>query len=366
MFATLSKRSGAIHAIHALDSVTAPIVQRVFCLYVQDHLGTTAIAHMLRAEGVPAPSAGWSHQVVHRILTNPTYLGRVRWREHVFDSTHEPLIDQDTFDQAQAILTERGTDISQRRGNPSDFLLSGLVRCGKCGHAYIGMTANGKGGKYHYYSCTGRKRYGSKTCENDRLPSQRLEDAIFAQLADVYRDGALITEAINQAREEAERQRPESDQRLRSIRAEITRSEQALERYYQAFEQGSLAAERCQERTARLDARLEELRTQEDELALQGPQDAAPMPTLAELADVAGELERVIATAPAQQTKALLRILIAGLRINGKDDIRPTYRITIPDRDAPLLARVRPTSGKVETPGIEPGSAIACKWLLRA
>jgi site-specific DNA recombinase len=98
------------------------------------------------------PSAGWSHQVVHRILTNPTYLGRIRWREHIFDSTHKPLIDR-----AQAILGQRGTDMTQRRGNPSDFVLSGLLRCGKCGHAYIGMAANGKGGKYLYYSCTGRK-----------------------------------------------------------------------------------------------------------------------------------------------------------------------------------------------------------------
>lgn len=304
---------------------------------------------MLRAEGVFAPSAGWSHQVVHRILTNPTYLGRVRWREQVFDSTHEPLIDQDTFDQAQAILAERSTDISQRRGNPSDFLLSGLVRCGKCGHAYIGMTANGKGGKYHYYSCTGRKKYGSKTCQNDRLPSQRLEDAVFAQLAEIYRGGTLITDAISEAREDAERHRPDNEQRLSSVRAEITRSEQALERYYQAFEQGSLTAEHCRARTARLDARIEELRTQETELSLQPTQDDAPMPTQAELVAVADQLERVMATAPPQQAKALLRILIAELCVNGKADIRPTYRVTIPDEDALLLAGVRPTFGVERT-----------------
>jgi site-specific DNA recombinase len=221
------------------------------------------------------------------------------------------------------------------------------------------MAANGKGGKYHYYSCTGRKKYGSKTCENDRLPSQCLEDAVFAQLAEIYRDGALVTQAISQAREDAERHRPDDEQRLSSIRAEIARSEQALERYYQAFEQGNLAAERCQARTARLDARLEELRTQEAELAAQEPQEAKAMPTQAELGAVADQLERVIATAPATQAKALLRILITELRVNGKDDIRPTYRVTIPDGDAPLLAGVRPPSGKVETAGVEPASAVA-------
>jgi hypothetical protein len=45
---------------------------------------------------------------VHRVLTNPTYLGRIRWRDQDVLSTHEPLIEQSTFDQARAILTERG------------------------------------------------------------------------------------------------------------------------------------------------------------------------------------------------------------------------------------------------------------------
>jgi site-specific DNA recombinase len=246
--------------------------------------------------------------------------------------------------------------MAQRRSNPSDFLLSGLICCGKCGHAYIGMAAHGKGGKYHYYSCTGRKKYGTKTCQNDRLPSQCLEDAVFAQLAEIYRDGALITEAINQAREDAERHRPDDEQRLHmsSIRAEIARSEQALERYYQAFEQGNLAAERCQARTARLDARLEELRTQEAELAVQEPQEADAMPTQAELGAVADQLERVVATAPATQIKALLRLLIAELRVNGRHDIQPTYRIIAPDRTH--TAGVRPPSGKVGRAGIEPAT----------
>jgi site-specific DNA recombinase len=110
-------------------------VRRIYQLYIADRLGTIAIAHQLRAEHAPAPSAGWGHPAVHRVLTNPTYLGRIRWRDQDFLSTHEPLIEQSTFDQAQAILTERGEDASRRRGNRSDFLLSGVVRCGHCGRA---------------------------------------------------------------------------------------------------------------------------------------------------------------------------------------------------------------------------------------
>jgi hypothetical protein len=66
----------------------------------------------------------------------------------------------------------------------------------------------------------------------------------------------------------------------------------------------------------------------------------------------------VIAQGEPEQAKALLRLLIAELRVNSKTDIQPTYRVVTPG--------VCATSGKVETAGIEPASAVAYEWLLRA
>lgn len=70
-----------------------------------------------------------------------------------------------------------------------------------------------------------------------------------------------------------------------------------------------------------------------------------PRSTAAELATVAQEVERVIANAEPQQAKALLRILIAELRVNGRHDIQPTYRVITPDHAT--TAGVYATSGKV-------------------
>ncbi len=223
------------------DPVKAPVVQRIFQLYTRERFGTIAIAKQLRAEKAPAPSAGWGHPAVHFILTNPTYTGKIRWRDKTFDAQHEPIVDELTFARAQAILRERGEDLSRRRGNASDFLLSGLVRCGRCGRAYIGMSARGNGGTYHYYACTGRQKYGPKACRGERLPQHKLEHAVLQQLAGIYRDGTLIQQAIAKAEAKAKRQRPALEQRLASIGAEIARAEQAIERYYEAFEQGTLS-----------------------------------------------------------------------------------------------------------------------------
>jgi hypothetical protein len=50
-------------------------------------------------------------------------------------------------------------------------------------------------------------------------------------------------------------------------------------------------------------------------------------------------LELVIATAPPQQAKVLLRILITELRLQTARQISgPNYRVTIPDGTPPFLA----------------------------
>ncbi|HMH48470.1 MAG TPA: hypothetical protein VK538_12250 [Solirubrobacteraceae bacterium] len=89
--------------------------------------------------------------------------------------------------------------------------------------------------------------------------------------------------------------------------------------------------------------RLDDLGAQQAET----DDDGSRAPTADDLAAVAGQLETLIADGQPEQIKALLRLLIAELRVNGKADIRPTYRVLTPDRFP--TAGVCATSGKVET-----------------
>jgi hypothetical protein len=76
---------------------------------------------------------------------------------------------------------------------------------------------------------------------------------------------------------------------------------------------------------------------------------ARTRPTPADLTAVADQLEHVLAEGEPQNAKALLRLLIQELRVDGRAQIQPTYRLVTP--------AVCATSEKVEHAGIEPATS---------
>lgn len=272
-----------------------------------------------------------------------------RWREQTFPGIHEPLIDQDTFDTAQALLKERGEDLAIRAASRADFLLTGFVRCGRCRRAYVGMSAKGNGGTYHYYACSGRQKLGRRCCDGERLPKDKLEAATLQQLTGLYRDGSMIRHAIEQAAASDETDRAALTEKCASLAKEINRAERAIERYQDAFENGDLNPARFKERLSALDARLDALQGQDQALALELAAETPKTPDTAALQAVADQLEHVIAHGQPEQAKALLAILIADLRINSRAEVLPTYRV-----GAPVVCA--PTS-TVELAGLEPATS---------
>jgi hypothetical protein len=51
-----------------------------------------------------------------------------------------------TFEAARRILAERGESQALGRAHPTEYLLSGVIRCGRCGSAYVGTSARGRKG----------------------------------------------------------------------------------------------------------------------------------------------------------------------------------------------------------------------------
>jgi hypothetical protein len=78
-------------------------------------------------------------------------------------------------------------------------------------------------------------------------------------------------------------------------------------------------------------------------------QTGTQAPTAADLAMIADDLECLLAAGEPQKAKALIRELIAELRVDSKTEIQPTYYLNT----TPVCA----TSEKVDPAGIEPATS---------
>ena len=127
------------------DPARVDIVRRIFRMYAEDRMGAESIAQVLNAEGHRSKNGvPFARPNVIWILRNPAYVGRVVFRGKVHPGRHEAIIDEQAFDAVQAIIAERADSQALKRGHPSDYMLSGVLRCGRCRKAYVGTAAHGR------------------------------------------------------------------------------------------------------------------------------------------------------------------------------------------------------------------------------
>jgi hypothetical protein len=136
---------------------------------------------------------------------------------------------------------------------------------------------------------------------------------------------------------------------------DVTRRSQPAAPQAGAPSQPHPTPDRHQGRAAQVRAgtRLDDLGAQQAELA-ENDSDGSRAPTADDLAAVAGRLETLIADGQPEQTKALLRLLIAELRVNSKADIQPTYRVLTPDRFLTAGFAQRPKKWAVQESNLQP------------
>jgi site-specific DNA recombinase len=173
------------------------VVRRIFSMYAEGQMGAEAIARVLNSEGHRTKNGTpFCARIVLAMLNNPIYSGKVEFQGTMHPGLHKPIVDHAIIESVQRILEERGESQALKRGHPSDYVLSGVIRCGRCRRAYIETSARGRSGLYHYYVCSTRYRYGAEFCSGDRLPKNDLEAAVIEQMQDVYRNTSLIDEAM--------------------------------------------------------------------------------------------------------------------------------------------------------------------------
>jgi len=306
----------------------AAVVPVIFELCTNGQLGSRAIAMSLNARGQRTRTGRlWSHKAVLQILRNHVYAGEVRFRGLTHPATHDPLIDKDTFEACQAILDARGEDHSHRRSYATDYLLAGLVHCEHCGKRFIGTSAHGKLYRYRYYTCFSRHRYGRVACQADRLPAERLDQAVVDSLLGTLANTNLIEQALREAEAQIGQLRPRLDEELASVDARIKKTAETIERYLVAFESRTMPESVCAPRLESLDGQMRDLRMRRSEIVQASDSNPQPKIALGELQDLRDAVQAALESGSVPQQKAFLKALVAEVRVDNRGAIHPVFRI---------------------------------------
>lgn len=247
------------------DEETAPVVQRIFALFLGG-MSRTGIAGVLNREQIPSPAACkkmtdrnrqftglWNAEAIRRILSHPVYQGdmaqqftrTVSYKVHerrrvdpgewiVVRGTHAPLVSREQFSLAQRMQRVRS-------GGPGrhPHLLTGIAFCADCGSPLYAK----KRGNYWYLNCYGY--YRDPTLRRCTSHSIR-EDVVLAVVLGALRElaqGRVDPDALARRKAEAQQGRASAGARRRKLELQLEKARRTRLAAYRDKAGGTLREE---------------------------------------------------------------------------------------------------------------------------
>ena len=354
-----------------LDPQTAPFVKEIFEMSRRG-LGLKEIAGDLNERGITIHGRRWYKRRLHYLLTNEAYTGTSIWGRTAKDGqTPDPvrveqawpaIVSRELFEAVGRGLRERSPKVRHPRNVGSKFLLSGLLRCARCGKAFVGQGA--KGGRFAYYVCNTLHREGSGGCEAPYLSAPKLEDLVTEKvLTRILNEGTII-ELVQMVAEEIDALAAELNTQLQSVETELGDVRRRLAKLYDALENSDLTYQDLSPRIHSLRGQEDQLAAAHEDAARQLEQRRAELPTAPEIHRYVSDFREFLQTGSIPERKALIRNFVKGIRI-APDQVGMTYTIPMPSDGAMIdsesvLGIVQPsppTRTDLRTPLSNPTSA---------
>jgi site-specific DNA recombinase len=154
----------------------------------------------------------------------------------------------------------------------------------------------------------------------------------------------------------AERQQQIRDE-LAATETDLTKAEEAIERYLLAFENGSMPEATCSQRVQALAEKAAELREHRADLNAEADMTDTG-PTQQDIEAIRTRITKTVNHGDAAAQKDLLAALVHDIQATGRDNIRPVFKIpstaTATEPKPPARAKVRKLYGSVPPGGFEP------------
>ena len=238
----------------------AEIVRRIFTMYLFDDYSLSQIERTLNAANIPTKKGKkWSVVTVKLVLTNPNYIGKVRYstkdesRYFEADGKHEPLVEESTFFEVQDKLSKM-KHITRTKRPKSDGYFCGILRCAACGGKYTIKRSYYEAGKPKNpgYRCV-NSMHGK--CADKRMISHKKVAAAFENyIANVENFTEIENVDLTDNRNHADQ-----NKELNSIIAEIEQIQRKASEVMDLFMAHKIDFDTYQQMVKRGNGRREEL-----------------------------------------------------------------------------------------------------------
>jgi DNA invertase Pin-like site-specific DNA recombinase len=193
----------------------AEAVRLAYELATRCNMGFRSMAQELNRQGYRTKQGKlFSSQTVKVVLSNPAMIGhQVFWgkaKEPIINvGAYPAILSTEEWDKLQTLFEVRRGGRHRSTAATSNYLLTGILRCGNCGGAMQGYS---KGKDYKYYRCSWYAKARDFCAEARSHRQKSLEDAVLEHLSQ-YSDPEMVMELL-------EAQGQETDNR---DEAELTR-----------------------------------------------------------------------------------------------------------------------------------------------
>ncbi len=244
----------------------ADLVLEIFETYANRNKGLRLIAEELNERGLrTALGNKWSHVSVRDVLDNEIYKGTFIWKDIRMEDAVPPIVSKELFDTVYR-RREQKKQLGGRSQNAT-FLLSGLLRCGKCGSSIVGACRThkykAKRYKYYNYRCNTMISSGKSACNSKEYRARTIEEIVLKDLASLLE--TIPNEIVDSYRIEP-LEKDNMGKEIIGIKRDLTKARNMLERAAEAFESGEYDLDFFSKRKKSINEQIKMLKEEKEKI----------------------------------------------------------------------------------------------------
>ena len=278
---------------------------------------------------------------IREILTNPVYIGKVRynvrqnWSEKrrrninanpiITDGIHEPIIEEGLWDKVQAIM-------ESKKGKPSriydgEYPLTGILKCPKCGAGMVisrttNKLADGTKKRIAYYCCGAWKNKGTSVCNSNTIRVDKANEYVFNKLSELLSNEKMVETMVRNVNKERHNKINPAKKELERIDKELEKIDRKKTKLFEAYEEEVISKEEFKERKDELNKRAKSLQEEKEPLIVTLSDDVSEEIPYEFIKSILENFSKVLTeSATREQQKKLLHMIISEITINEAREI---------------------------------------------